>query len=151
MINSVSDIQSLLLQTMWDMMGAEAKTGIALTESLAMTPAASVCGLYFAHPEAKYFAVGKVARDQVGMISRNLGHTFSAQLFTQPSFRSRITRRERAFRRARSKSGSPSTWATTHQNRPEKIFLKCWTYYRVLAMGYNMYCIANGFILSRTS
>merc|ERR1712117_524295 len=51
--------------TMWDMMGAEAKTGIALTESLAMTPAASVCGLYFAHPEAKYFAVGKVARDQI--------------------------------------------------------------------------------------
>ena len=50
---------------MWEMMGAEASTGIALTESLAMTPAASVCGLYFAHPEAKYFAVGKVARDQV--------------------------------------------------------------------------------------
>ena len=55
---------------MWDMMGAEAKTGIALTESLAMTPAASVCGLYFAHPEAKYFAVGKVARDQVRKSSK---------------------------------------------------------------------------------
>ena len=50
---------------MWEMMGAEASTGIALTESLAMTPAASVCGLYFAHSDAKYFAVGKVDRDQV--------------------------------------------------------------------------------------
>ena len=50
---------------MWEMMGPEARTGIALTESLAMTPAASVCGLYFAHPQANYFAVGKVAKDQV--------------------------------------------------------------------------------------
>ena len=62
---------------MWDMMGAEAKTGIALTESLAMTPAASVCGLYFAHPEAKYFAVGKVARDQVNVrFSQPRAHLF---------------------------------------------------------------------------
>jgi 5-methyltetrahydrofolate--homocysteine methyltransferase len=36
-----------------------------LTESFAMTPAAAVSGLYFAHPESKYFAVGRVARDQV--------------------------------------------------------------------------------------
>ncbi|MDP3831503.1 MAG: vitamin B12 dependent-methionine synthase activation domain-containing protein, partial [Ignavibacteriaceae bacterium] len=40
-------------------------TGITLTESLAMYPTASVSGLYFAHPEAKYFNVGKISKDQV--------------------------------------------------------------------------------------
>ena len=40
-------------------------TGIVLTESLAMYPAASVCGLYFAHPEARYFSLGKIQKDQV--------------------------------------------------------------------------------------
>jgi 5-methyltetrahydrofolate--homocysteine methyltransferase len=44
--------------------GAEA-TGITLTESLAMYPAASVCGWYFAHPKSKYFGVGKIQKDQV--------------------------------------------------------------------------------------
>ena len=39
--------------------------GITLTESFAMTPAASVSGLYFAHPQARYFNVGKLGRDQV--------------------------------------------------------------------------------------
>lgn len=39
--------------------------GIKLTESMAMYPAASVSGLYFAHPEAKYFSVGKIEKDQV--------------------------------------------------------------------------------------
>jgi len=38
---------------------------VELTESLAMLPAASVCGVYFAHPFAKYFAVGKIQKDQV--------------------------------------------------------------------------------------
>ena len=41
------------------------KTGIKLTESYAMWPASSVSGLYFAHPESKYFGVGKIGRDQV--------------------------------------------------------------------------------------
>ncbi len=44
---------------------AENKVGIRLTESFAMHPGAAVSGLYFAHPEAKYFAVGKVGRDQI--------------------------------------------------------------------------------------
>jgi len=39
--------------------------GIALTESFAMTPAASVSGLLFAHPDSRYFAIGRIARDQV--------------------------------------------------------------------------------------
>jgi 5-methyltetrahydrofolate--homocysteine methyltransferase len=41
------------------------RTGMALTESFAMTPAASVSGLYFAHPQAKYFNVGRIGRDQL--------------------------------------------------------------------------------------
>jgi len=40
-------------------------TGIELTESLAMYPASSVCGWYFAHPESKYFGIGKIEKDQV--------------------------------------------------------------------------------------
>jgi 5-methyltetrahydrofolate--homocysteine methyltransferase len=40
-------------------------TGIQLTESLAMYPAASVCGWYFANPESKYFGIGKIEKDQV--------------------------------------------------------------------------------------
>jgi 5-methyltetrahydrofolate--homocysteine methyltransferase len=51
--------------TMWKLMNVEEQTGIALTESLAMTPAASVSGLYFAHPKATYFSLGKIQKDQV--------------------------------------------------------------------------------------
>ena len=51
--------------TLWQLLDAEATTGIQLTESYAMTPAASVSGLYFAHPEATYFAVDLITRDQV--------------------------------------------------------------------------------------
>jgi len=51
--------------TLWKLLDAERHTGITLTESLAMFPASSVNGLYFAHPQAKYFSVGKIERDQV--------------------------------------------------------------------------------------
>jgi len=51
-------------QTLWRLLDVEAQTGIKLTESCAMWPASSVSGLYFAHPESKYFGVGKVDRDQ---------------------------------------------------------------------------------------
>jgi 5-methyltetrahydrofolate--homocysteine methyltransferase len=51
--------------TLWKLLDAERNTGIKLTESCAMWPGASVSGLYFAHPEAKYFGVGKLGRDQV--------------------------------------------------------------------------------------
>ena len=44
-----------------------------LTESFAMTPAASVSGLYFAHPESRYFSVGKIGRDQVEDYARRKG------------------------------------------------------------------------------
>jgi len=51
-------------ETIFELLKAE-EIGISLTESLAMYPAASVSGYYFAHPESKYFAVGKLAKDQV--------------------------------------------------------------------------------------
>ena len=51
--------------TLWKLLDAERNTGIKLTESCAMWPGASVSGLYFAHPESKYFAVGKIGHDQV--------------------------------------------------------------------------------------
>ncbi len=52
-------------RTLWELLEVERHTGIKLTESCAMWPGASVSGLYFAHPEAKYFGVGKIDRDQV--------------------------------------------------------------------------------------
>jgi len=49
---------------LFELLGAE-ETGLALTETFAMTPAASVSGIYLAHPDARYFSVGRLARDQV--------------------------------------------------------------------------------------
>jgi 5-methyltetrahydrofolate--homocysteine methyltransferase len=51
--------------TLWRLLDVEAKTGIKLTESFAMWPGSSVSGLYFAHPESRYFSLGKIDRDQV--------------------------------------------------------------------------------------
>ncbi|HZQ45790.1 MAG TPA: vitamin B12 dependent-methionine synthase activation domain-containing protein, partial [Verrucomicrobiae bacterium] len=50
---------------LWQLLNVEKNAGIKLTESYAMWPASSVSGLYFAHPESKYFGVGKIDRDQV--------------------------------------------------------------------------------------
>ena len=50
---------------LFDLLGAEKRAGITLTESFAMLPAASVSGYYFWHPQAQYFGVGKIERDQV--------------------------------------------------------------------------------------
>ena len=58
---------------LWELMDVEARTGIRLTEHMAMYPAASVCGLYFAHPEASYFNVGQLARDQIEDYARRKG------------------------------------------------------------------------------
>ncbi|MBI5759699.1 MAG: methionine synthase [Planctomycetales bacterium] len=52
-------------RTLFDLLQAETRTGIQLTESYAMYPAASVSGFYFAHPQARYFAVDRLAKDQV--------------------------------------------------------------------------------------
>ncbi|HZW27474.1 MAG TPA: vitamin B12 dependent-methionine synthase activation domain-containing protein, partial [Trueperaceae bacterium] len=55
------------------LLDASAATGIALTEGLAMTPPSAVAGLYLAHPEARYFGVGKVGRDQVEDLAARTG------------------------------------------------------------------------------
>jgi 5-methyltetrahydrofolate--homocysteine methyltransferase len=58
---------------LWELLEAEKHTGIWLTESKAMVPTAAVSGLYFGHPQARYFAVGRVGRDQVEDYARRKG------------------------------------------------------------------------------
>jgi 5-methyltetrahydrofolate--homocysteine methyltransferase len=55
----------------------QTNTGIWLTESKAMVPTAAVSGLYFAHPDARYFAVGKLNRDQVADYAERKGMALS--------------------------------------------------------------------------
>jgi 5-methyltetrahydrofolate--homocysteine methyltransferase len=52
-------------RTLFDLLDAENNTGMKLTESFAMHPGSSVSGLYFSHPDSKYFGVGQIGRDQV--------------------------------------------------------------------------------------
>jgi 5-methyltetrahydrofolate--homocysteine methyltransferase len=63
--------------TLWDLLDVEQHTGIKLTESFAMWPGSSVSGLYFAHPDAKYFAVGKLGQDQVADLAGRKGKAVS--------------------------------------------------------------------------
>jgi 5-methyltetrahydrofolate--homocysteine methyltransferase len=60
-------------RTLWQLLDVEARTGMKLTESCAMWPGSSVSGLYFAHPDSKYFAVGKLGKDQVEDLARRKG------------------------------------------------------------------------------
>jgi 5-methyltetrahydrofolate--homocysteine methyltransferase len=60
-------------QTLFRLLDVPKATGIHLTETLAMDPAASVCGLYFAHPAARYFSVDRITRDQVEDYARRKG------------------------------------------------------------------------------
>ena len=62
-------------QLIWDLVSAEQHTGMKLTESYAMWPGASVSGWYFAHPDAKYFAVAKIQADQVEDYATRKGWT----------------------------------------------------------------------------
>jgi len=59
--------------TLFKLLDAEAKIGIKLTESYAMWPGSSVSGFYYAHPESRYFGVGKIERDQVADYARRKG------------------------------------------------------------------------------
>jgi 5-methyltetrahydrofolate--homocysteine methyltransferase len=59
-----------LKQAIWKLLEPDAHAGIHLTENLAMLPAASVSGFYFAHPEARYFGTGRIGEDQVADYSR---------------------------------------------------------------------------------
>jgi 5-methyltetrahydrofolate--homocysteine methyltransferase len=56
--------------TLWNLLDVEKNTGITLTESLAMYPTAAVSGMYFAHPDAHYFSVGKLEKDQIADYAR---------------------------------------------------------------------------------
>ena len=60
-------------RTIFDLLEARERTGIDLTESMAMTPPSSVSGIYFAHPQAEYFGTGKIDRDQVEDYARRKG------------------------------------------------------------------------------
>jgi 5-methyltetrahydrofolate--homocysteine methyltransferase len=60
-------------ETIFRLLEAQKRTGVVLTESFAMMPAASVCGLYFAHENAHYFGVAKIERDQVEDYARRKG------------------------------------------------------------------------------
>jgi 5-methyltetrahydrofolate--homocysteine methyltransferase len=59
----------------WRLLDVEANTGIKITESFAMWPGSSVSGLYFAHPESRYFTLGKIDRDQVADYAARKGMT----------------------------------------------------------------------------
>jgi len=56
--------------TLFQLLDAEGKTGITLTENLAMYPASSVSGMYYAHPDSRYFGLGRIGRDQVADIAQ---------------------------------------------------------------------------------
>jgi 5-methyltetrahydrofolate--homocysteine methyltransferase len=60
---------------LFELLDATKNTGIELTESLAMNPAASVCGWYFAHPQSQYFGIGKIQRDQLEDYAKRKGMT----------------------------------------------------------------------------
>jgi len=61
--------------TLWRLLDVEANTGMQITESFAMWPGSSVSGLYFAHPESRYFSLGKIERDQVADYAERKGMT----------------------------------------------------------------------------
>jgi 5-methyltetrahydrofolate--homocysteine methyltransferase len=61
--------------TLWRLLDVQANTGIQITESFAMWPGSSVSGLYFAHPESRYFSLGKIDRDQVADYAERKGIT----------------------------------------------------------------------------
>jgi len=65
-------------RTLFDLLDAENNAGIRLTESFAMHPGASVSGLYFSHPEAKYFGVGQIGRDQAVDYANRRGEPVAA-------------------------------------------------------------------------
>jgi 5-methyltetrahydrofolate--homocysteine methyltransferase len=64
-------------QTIWSLLDVEARTGIELTESMAMWPGASVSGVYYSHPQSQYFVVGRLGRDQVQHYADRKGWTLA--------------------------------------------------------------------------
>ncbi len=71
---------------LWKLLSVEPRIGVRLTESCAMWPASSVSGWYFSHPEARYFSVGKLGRDQIRDYARRSGKTVEeAQRWLSPN------------------------------------------------------------------
>ena len=64
-------------QTLWTMLEVQERTGIQLTESMAMWPGAAVSGWYFGHPDSRYFVVGRLGRDQVESYAARKGWTLA--------------------------------------------------------------------------
>jgi 5-methyltetrahydrofolate--homocysteine methyltransferase len=62
---------------LWQLLNVQANTGMMITESFAMWPGSSVSGLYFAHPDSRYFALGKIGRDQVEDYAERKGMTIA--------------------------------------------------------------------------
>ena len=60
-------------QTIWDLLDAEKNVGATLTETFAMAPPSTVSGLYFAHPDSRYFRVGRIGKDQVADYAKRKG------------------------------------------------------------------------------
>ena len=81
--------------TLFELMDVTARTGIELTESMAMWPGAAVSGWYFSHPQSQYFVVGRLARDQVADYAKR-----------------------RAGRWPRPSAGSARIWVTTRRTEP---------------------------------
>jgi 5-methyltetrahydrofolate--homocysteine methyltransferase len=63
--------------TLWELMDVKERTGIELTESMAMWPGAAVSGWYFSHPQSQYFVVGRLAQDQVADYAKRKGWTLA--------------------------------------------------------------------------
>ncbi|ULP34821.1 methionine synthase [Mycolicibacterium rufum] len=63
--------------TLWELMDVTTRTGIELTESMAMWPGAAVSGWYFSHPQSQYFVVGRLAQDQVADYAKRKGWTLA--------------------------------------------------------------------------
>jgi 5-methyltetrahydrofolate--homocysteine methyltransferase len=63
--------------TLWELMDVQERTGIELTESMAMWPGAAVSGWYFSHPQSQYFVVGRMAQDQVADYAKRKGWTLA--------------------------------------------------------------------------
>ena len=73
-------------RTLWRLLDVEKNIGVTLTESLAMWPTASVSGLYFSHPQSRYFGLGKITKEQVHDFAKRRGYTKEvAERWLQPN------------------------------------------------------------------
>jgi 5-methyltetrahydrofolate--homocysteine methyltransferase len=71
---------------LWELLDADHLSGVKLTESYAMWPAASVSGWYFSHPQARYFGLGQIGQDQAADYARRKGMTLAeAELWLAPN------------------------------------------------------------------